>query len=77
MINPEAIQPYKGVPHYYGEVVFILNDFKVDTEKERVYFYTKSGREYDRPFDSVNDFLAKLKIIEKTSYWVLNYFFSS
>lgn len=60
MINPETIQPYKDVPYYYGEVVFILEDFKIDNEMGRVYFYAKGNRKIDRSFESVPNFLAKL-----------------
>jgi hypothetical protein len=60
----ELIEPLRDVAMYYGDKLWKLKSYTVDEEQGRVYLHTHQGRQYDRPFDGIKEFLEQLTPIK-------------
>lgn len=69
MTKNEAIkklEALKGVPMKYGEKLWKLKNYSVDDVQERVYMHTEQGKQYDRPYDGLDEFLEQLEVLKET-----------
>jgi len=69
MTKNEAIkrlEAIKGVAMTYGNKLWKLKNYSIDDVQERCYMHTEQGKQFDRPYDGLDEFLEQLEPLKES-----------